>query len=188
MPNDPDEFNKFNGSNNSDANNDFVDSSFAVQFKPGDKTESVADKLKETKENIDKQESSINSAGGLSRFDFTADPLKDSFKDEFDDFEFDSSISAFKPLGNTSPADKPFETKPAAPAASAVPAAKPFESKPAPAAAPAVPASKPFESKPSAPVSTEPVFPKNGGTFDKPAITPKAPETSKETLPEFNNI
>ena len=47
MPNDPDKFNNFNGMNNSDNQDDFIDSSFAVQFKPGDKTESIADKLKE---------------------------------------------------------------------------------------------------------------------------------------------
>ena len=53
MPNDPDEFKNSNGTNNadnkSDKKDDFVNSSFAVQFKPGDKTESVSDKLKETK-------------------------------------------------------------------------------------------------------------------------------------------
>ena len=46
MPNDPDKFNNFNGMNNSDNQDDFIDSSFAVQFKPGDKTESIADNLK----------------------------------------------------------------------------------------------------------------------------------------------
>ena len=74
MPNDPDKFNNFNGMNNSDNQDDFIDSSFAVQFKPGDKTESIADKLKESKENLEKKNSSFNNG----------------FKDEFDDFEFDS--------------------------------------------------------------------------------------------------
>ena len=60
MPNDPEDFNKINGVNGPENKDDFVDSSFAVQFKPGDKTESVADKLKETKENIEKQALDVN--------------------------------------------------------------------------------------------------------------------------------
>ena len=54
MPNDPDKFDNLNGFNNPDKKDDFVDSSFLVQFKPGDKTESVADKLKESKDNLEK--------------------------------------------------------------------------------------------------------------------------------------
>ena len=96
MPNDPEDFNKFNSANKPDGKDDFVDSSFAVQFKPGDKTESIADKLKETKENIEKQ-SSINQPSGSSRFDFNSeDTFKDKLSDEFDSFEFDSSISALR--------------------------------------------------------------------------------------------
>ena len=161
MPNDPEDSNNIkpnnqnpnnqNGVNNSNKD-DFVDSSFLVQFKPGDKTESVADKLKESKEQAEKK----------------AEPKTDDFgfKDEFDDFEFDSSISAFKPL-NAQP-------EPAAPA-------------PAPApAAPAAPVEKPVEAKPAV-ASNEPVFPKDGGTFDKPVFAPKAPETPKEALPKFND-
>ena len=112
MPNDPEDFNKNNGFNSADNKDDFVDSSFAVQFKPGDKTESVSDKLKESKANLDK---------GFDPFKKEInDNFKDRFKDEFDDFEFDSSISAFKPLSATpnteapaAPEVKPEPVKPA---------------------------------------------------------------------------
>ncbi|MBR4403619.1 MAG: hypothetical protein IKT10_00755 [Clostridiales bacterium] len=156
MPNDPEDFNKINGVNNPSNKDDFVDSSFAVQFKPGDKTESIADKLKETKENIEKQSSSINQPASSSRFDFnSSDAFKDKLSDEFDNFEFDSSISAFKPFKT------PEQTSSST--AATIPAIKP------------------------APSSNDPVFPKNGGTFDKPAFTAKAPEPSKEALPKFND-
>jgi hypothetical protein len=120
MPNDPDEFKNLNGANNANDSDDIISSSFAVQFKPGDKTESVADKLKETRENLEK---------GFDPFkkdrDYT-DTFKSNFKDEFDDFEFDSSISAFQPLAGTpAPAaeTKPAET--AEPAKAAEPVKKP---------------------------------------------------------------
>ena len=155
MPNDPEDFNKFNSANTPDGKDDFVDSSFAVQFKPGDKTESIADKLKETKENIEKQSSGITQPSS-SRFDFNSDnAFKDKLADEFDSFEFDSSISAFKPF------KAPEQTSSST--AATIPAIKP------------------------APASNDPVFPKNGGTFDKPAFTPKAPEPAKEALPKFND-
>ena len=157
MPNDPEDFNKTNGFNNPDNKDDFVDSSFGVRFTPGDKTESIADKLKETKENIEKKATETASAG-TSRFDPNAsDGFKDSFKDEFDNFEFDSSISAFKPFATPAQTDAP-KTEPM---------------------------SKALKQKP---VSNEPVFPKDGGTFDKPVYTPKAPEPPKEALPKFNEI
>ena len=157
MPNDPEDFNKINGINNPDNKDDIIDSSFGVRFKPGDKTESIADKLKETKENIEKKTTETASAG-TSRFDpSSSDGFKDSFKDEFDNFEFDSSISAFKPF------NAPQQTE-------------------APKSAPIPEALKPK------PASNEPVFPKDGGTFDKPAYTPKAPEPPKEALPKFNEI
>ena len=155
MPNDPEDFNKFNSANKPDGKDDFVDSSFAVQFKPGDKTESIADKLKETKENIEKQ-SSINQAAGSSRFDFNAENnFKDKLSDEFDNFEFDSSISAFKPFKTPEQTSSSTEAT--------IPAIKP------------------------SPSSNDPVFPKDGGTFDKPAFTPKTPEPSKESLPKFTD-
>ena len=157
MPNDPEDFNKINGINNPDNKDDIIDSSFGVRFKPGDKTESIADKLKETKENIEKKTTETASAG-TSRFDpSSSDGFKDSFKDEFDNFEFDSSISAFKPF------NAPQQTE-------------------APKSAPIPEALKPK------PASNEPVFPKDGGTFDKPAFTAKAPEPPKEALPKFNEI
>ena len=157
MPNDPEDFNKINGINNPDNKDDIIDSSFGVRFKPGDKTESIADKLKETKENIEKKTTETASAG-TSRFDpSSSDGFKDSFKDEFDNFEFDSSISAFKPFN----APQQTETPKSAPIPEAL--------KPKPA-------------------SNEPVFPKDGGTFDKPAFTAKAPEPPKEALPKFNEI
>ena len=157
MPNDPEDFNKINGINNPENKDDIIDSSFGVRFKPGDKTESIADKLKETKENIEKKTTETASAG-TSRFDpSSTDGFKDSFKDEFDSFEFDSSISAFKPF------NAPQQTE-------------------APKSAPIPETLKPK------PASNEPVFPKDGGTFDKPAFTAKAPEPPKEALPKFNEI
>ena len=91
MPFDPDDLNKNigNGQNKSgNDNDDFVGSSFAVQFKPGDTANSVSDKLKESQnDNMD---------------DF------DSFKDEFDDFVLDDTISAFKPLSDSEPAKPAF--------------------------------------------------------------------------------
>ena len=153
MPNDPEDFNKMNPDNK----DDFIDSSFGVRFTPGDKTESIADKLKETKENIEKKSADINAAGGTSRFDGSADNFKDNFKDEFDNFEFDSSISAFKPFSTPAQTD------------SAKSAPMPDALKPSKA-------------------STEPVFPKDGGTFDKPAFAPKTQEPSKEAIPDFSDI
>ena len=86
MPNDPEDFNKINGINNPDNKDDIIDSSFGVRFKPGDKTESIADELKETKEKIAKKTTEAASAG-TSRFDpSSSDGFKDSFKDEFDNF------------------------------------------------------------------------------------------------------
>ena len=72
MPNDPEDFNNLNGFNNPDNKDDFIDSSFAVQFKPGEE-KPVADKLKETKQNLEK---------GYDPFkrDYT-DSFKDPFKD-----------------------------------------------------------------------------------------------------------
>ncbi|PWJ70495.1 hypothetical protein B0O40_0333 [Ruminococcaceae bacterium R-25] len=153
MPNDPEDFNKINP----DKKDDIIDSSFGVRFTPGDKTESIADKLKETKENMEKKAADINSAGGTSRFDASADNFKDNFKDEFDNFEFDSSISAFKPFSTPAQTDTAASTP------------------------------MPETMKPSK-ASTEPVFPKDGGTFDKPVLSTKSPEPSKDAIPEFNNI
>ena len=155
MPNDPENFNT-NGINKPNGNDDFIDSSFAVQFKPGDKTESIADKLKETKENIEKKSTATDVP--TSRFDFnSSDSLKDSLNDEFDNFEFDSSISAFKPINASSQTSTPV--------ASPVPA----------------------EPKPKADTTT-PVFPKDGGTFDRPATATKAPQPSASAVPNFADV
>lgn len=80
MPIKPDDLNRNkNGNGNNDQEkDDFVSSSFAVQFKPGDKASSVSDKLKGNPNEV--------------KDEF------DSFKDEFDDFVFDESVSAFKPI------------------------------------------------------------------------------------------
>ena len=135
MPNDPDKFDDLNGFNKPDNKDDFVDSSFAVQFKPGDKTESVADKLKETKENLDKKTDSFDSG----------------FKDEFDDVEFDNSISAFRPFKAPDQPEAP----------------------------------KPSESKP---VSTEPAFPKDGGTFEMPKAASNSAGINGTDAPKFNDL
>ena len=133
MPNDPEDFKNQNGMNNPDQD-DFVGSSFAVQFKPGDKTGSVSDKLKESKENLEKKND--NTSGG-SQYS-TPD---NGFRDEFDDFEFDASISAFKPF--KAPEPEPAPAKPEEP--------KPVDTKPVEA--------KPVETAPAV-NNSDPVFPK----------------------------
>ena len=155
MPNDPDKFDNLNGMNNPDKKDDFVDSSFLVQFKPGDKTESVADKLKESKENTAKPASN---------------GFKDSFNDEFDAF-FDNyqdqaPINAFKPF--KAPETSSAVTPPA----------------PSPEPKPVIKPAEPVKSD----ASSVPAFPKDGGTFDKPAQSPFAPAPAKESLPKFNDI
>lgn len=98
MPFDPDDLNKKNNTGkgqNKSGNDDFINSSFAVQFKPGDKSNTVSDKLKE----------------GV-KDDF------DSFKDEFDDFEIDDTFNAFKPLSETKETSKsPFASEKESPKA-----------------------------------------------------------------------
>ena len=100
MPFDPDDLNKKNNAGkgqNKSGNDDFINSSFAVQFKPGDKSNTVSDKLKE---------------GGNDKDDF------DSFKDEFDDFEIDDTFNAFKPLETAKePAKSPFSSEKESPKA-----------------------------------------------------------------------
>ena len=137
MPNDPEDFKNNNGMNTPNGNDDFVDSSFAIQFKPGDKAESVSDKLKVTKENLDKKIDEVKPASDAFQFSST----DNGFKDEFDDFEFDASISAFKPFK----APEPEKTEPKSDDSSGMK----------------------FEPTPE-PKSSDPVFPKDGGTFDKP--------------------
>ena len=93
MPFDPDDLNKKNNAGkdqNKSGSDDFINSSFAVQFKPGDKSNSVADKLKE---------------GNSVKDDF------DSFKDEFDDFEIDDTINAFKPIEDKGPSKAAFASE-----------------------------------------------------------------------------
>ena len=90
---------------------DLISSSFAVSFKANDPVNSVSEKLKET-ENLDKK---VNNA------------VNDGFKDEFDDFEFDSSFNPFKPIGATEAAPT---SAPSAPVPSAAPASAPEAAKP----------------------------------------------------------
>ena len=108
MPFDPDDLNKKNnsGKGQNKSGEDFINSSFAVQFKPGDKSNSVSDKLKE---------------GNSVKDDF------DSFKDEFDDFEIDDTISAFKPIGQKEtpkeePKAEPVKAEPAKKEEASIPA------------------------------------------------------------------
>lgn len=79
----------FNSSYDNEMDDDFISSSFAVSFKANDAVNTVSDKLKE------EQEHPQVSAG---------DPL--SFEDDLEGFEFDSNISAFKPL-NAAPSPAP---------------------------------------------------------------------------------
>ena len=88
---DPDDLNKNkngNGNNKAGGKDDFVSSSFAVQFKPGDSANSVSDKLNGKKDDY--------------KDEF------DSFTDEFEDFVFDESVSAFKPLEGNDAAKSAF--------------------------------------------------------------------------------
>ena len=72
------------GSSYDDAmNDDLVSSSFAVSFKANDPVNTVSDKLKE------EQDAAANTS---------SDALQ--FEDDLEGFEFDSSVSAFKPLNN----------------------------------------------------------------------------------------
>ena len=154
-------------------NDDFIDSSFAVQFKPNDPAGSVSDKLKQN---------------SYPSNDYD-DGFEDEFKDEFDNFEFDASISAFKPLASQPESEKPaFSAKPEEKAPETKAEAKPEEpAKPAFAPInkePEKPAFAPFGKAPEKPeVKDKPAEPV------KPAFAPanKAPEKSAgvDDIPEF---
>lgn len=165
--------NGFGPNGGMDPNDDFIDSSFAVQFKPNDPAGSVSDKLKQN-------------SNPSNDYD---DGFEDEFKDEFDNFEFDSSISAFKPLAPQPESEKPaFSAKPEEKAPETKAEVKPEEpAKPAFAPVnkePEKPAFAPFGKAPEKPESkdkpTEPV---------KPAFAPanKAPEKAAgvDDIPEF---
>ena len=165
--------NGFGPNGGMDPNDDFIDSSFAVQFKPNDPAGSVSDKLKQN-------------SNPSNDYD---DGFEDEFKDEFDNFEFDSSISAFKPLAPQPESEKPaFSAKPEEKAPETKAEVKPEEpAKPAFAPVnkePEKPAFAPFGKAPEKPESkdkpAEPV---------KPAFAPanKAPEKAAgvDDIPEF---
>lgn len=165
--------NGFGPNGGMDPNDDFIDSSFAVQFKPNDPAGSVSDKLKQN---------------SYPSNDYD-DGFEDEFKDEFDNFEFDSSISAFKPLAPQPESEKPaFSAKPEEKAPETKAEVKPEEpAKPAFAPVnkePEKPAFAPFGKAPEKPESkdkpAEPV---------KPAFAPanKAPERAAgvDDIPEF---
>lgn len=165
--------NGFGPNGGMDPNDDFIDSSFAVQFKPNDPAGSVSDKLKQN-------------SNPSNDYD---DGFEDEFKDEFDNFEFDSSISAFKPLAPQPESEKPaFSAKPEEKAPETKDEVKPEEpAKPAFAPVnkePEKPAFAPFGKAPDKPESkdkpAEPV---------KPAFAPanKAPEKAAgvDDIPEF---
>lgn len=165
--------NGFGPNGGMDPNDDFIDSSFAVQFKPNDPAGSVSDKLKQN---------------SYPSNDYD-DGFEDEFKDEFDNFEFDSSISAFKPLAPQPESEKPaFSAKPEEKAPETKAEVKPEEpAKPAFAPVnkePEKPAFAPFGKAPEKPEAkdkpAEPV---------KPAFAPanKAPEKAAgvDDIPEF---
>ena len=165
--------NGFGPNGGMDPNDDFIDSSFAVQFKPNDPAGSVSDKLKQN-------------SNPSNDYD---DGFEDEFKDEFDNFEFDSSISAFKPLAPQPESEKPaFSAKPEEKAPETKAEVKPEEpAKPAFAPVnkePEKPAFAPFGKAPEKPEAkdkpAEPV---------KPAFAPanKAPEKAAgvDDIPEF---
>ncbi len=152
------------GENPISDNDDLVDSSFAVSFKSNDPVNTVEGKLKENKDNLD-----------------------DGFKDEFDDFEFDSSISAFKPLNNAdAPKEEKAETsfapfKMAEGVQSKKPEAKPEAVKTEEAAKMPEPSAPVNEAKPASPA---PSFPKDNGTFE---VDNKAKAVPAEAAPVFDD-
>ena len=148
MPINPDDLNKNkngNGNNKHDKD-DFVSSSFAVQFKPGDKASSVSDKLKGDPNDVGDE--------------------FDSFKDEFDDFVFDESVSAFKPLDGEDAVKSAFVPRGGA-------APKEVNVKPDTSA----------EKK----ASDIPAFPKNGGTFDRKPSDDVSKGPDKSNTPVFGS-
>ena len=179
---DPNENNNGFGPNGGmDPNDDFIDSSFAVQFKPNDPVGSVSDKLKQT---------------SYPKDDYD-DGFEDEFKDEFDNFEFDASITAFKPLNPQPESDKPAfgaaapevkaDPKTSAPeevafAPFGTPKAKTEPEKPA---EPAKPAFAPLNKAPEAPAEPpKPAFAPLNKAPEKPAEPAKSPFASANKAPE----
>lgn len=157
MPFDPDDLNKNNslgnGQNTPNDNDDFVGSSFAVQFKPGDPANSVSDKLKESQNDYQ--------------------DAFDSFKDEFDDFILDDSISAFKPIGDEESAKPLFSPE--------------KEEAPVVKEEPAAPEKKPEVSPFKKNESDIPAFPKDGGTFDRKPADDVSKGPDKTNTPVFGS-
>lgn len=165
--------NGFGPNGGMDPNDDFIDSSFAVQFKPNDPAGSVSDKLKQN-------------SNPSNDYD---DGFEDEFKDEFDNFEFDSSISAFKPLAPQPESEKPaFSAKPEEKAPETKAEVKPEE--------PAKPAFTPVNKEPEKPafapfgkVPEKPEAKDKPAEPVKPAFAPanKAPEKAAgvDDIPEF---
>ena len=147
MPIKPDDLNRNkNGNGNNQDKDDFVSSSFAVQFKPGDKASSVSDKLKGNPKEVEDE--------------------FDSFKDEFDDFVFDESVSAFKPIDSEEAVKSAFVPRGGV-------APKEVNVKPDTAA----------EKK-----GTDiPAFPKNGGTFDRKPSDDVSKGPDKSNTPVFGS-
>lgn len=175
--------NGFGPNGGMDPNDDFIDSSFAVQFKPNDPAGSVSDKLKQN---------------SYPSNDYD-DGFEDEFKDEFDNFEFDSSISAFKPLAPQPESAKPaFSAKPEEKAPETKAEAKPEEpAKPAFAPVnkePEKPAFAPFGKAPEKPESKEkpaepvkPAFASANKAPEKAAGVDDIPEFKPQDL-EFNSF
>ena len=115
----------FDNSGNNDIsadNDDLVTDSFMLSMKAND-PESVSEKLKDT---VSAAESAADSAPLFN--DNAAPSSSDIFgdDDELSNFEFDSSISAFKPLASQPEPEKPaFSAKPEDKAPEAKPEPKP---------------------------------------------------------------
>lgn len=147
MPIKPDDLNRNkNGNGNNQDKDDFVSSSFAVQFKPGDKASSVSDKLKGNPKEVEDE--------------------FDSFKDEFDDFVFDESVSAFKPIDSEEAVKSAFVPRGGV-------APKEVNVKPDTSA-----------EKKGADI---PAFPKNGGTFDRKPSDDVSKGPDKSNTPVFGS-
>ena len=147
MPIKPDDLNRNkNGNGNNQDKDDFVSSSFAVQFKPGDKASSVSDKLKGNPKEVEDE--------------------FDSFKDEFDDFVFDESVSAFKPIDSEEAVKSAFVPRGGV-------APKEVNVKP-----------DTSDEKKGADI---PAFPKNGGTFDRKPSDDVSKGPDKSNTPVFGS-
>jgi cytoskeletal protein RodZ len=119
-----------------DLNEDeFVKSSFAVSFKANEAANTVSEKLNEEAEKALDAELNSIAPPVVPVPENNTPSYNDGWEDEFDNFEFDSSVSAFKPLAPEAAPVFPSDDKSDFNAPAAVPVEDKIE-EPAPAPAP----------------------------------------------------